>query len=73
MMWLHGIKSNVLFISLQTGHVRTDGAVSRGQTSESKSHEFEYHGCHLVRAYGRQYVQVRPVRPKLSHLTKYNF
>ncbi len=39
----------------------------RGHTSEPKVHEFEPHRCHLVRAYGRRYVQVRPVRPKISH------
>ncbi len=39
----------------------------RGYASELKSHEFEPHRCHLVRAYGRRYVQVRPVRPNISH------
>ncbi len=39
----------------------------RGHVSEPKGHEFEPHRCHLVRAYGRLYVQVRPVRPKISH------
>ncbi len=33
----------------------------------SEPNEFEPHSCHLVQAYGRQYVQVRPVRPKISH------
>ncbi len=51
--------------------VRIDGAVSRGHASESKSHGFESHSCHLMWAYGRRYVQVRPVRPKINHLKKY--
>ncbi len=39
---------------------------------ESKSHGFESHRCHLVQAYGRRYVQVRPVRPKINHFQKQN-
>ncbi len=42
----------------------------RGHASEPKGHEFEPHKSHLVQAYGRRYVQVRPVRPKISHLKK---
>ncbi len=30
-------------------------------------HGFESHSCHLVRAYGHQYVQVRSVRSKIRH------
>ncbi len=50
--------------------VRTDGAVSRGHASEPKGREFESHSCHLVRTYGRRFVQVRPVRPKIHHFKK---
>ncbi len=39
----------------------------RDHATEPKGHEFEPHECHLVRAYGHRYVQVRPVRPKISH------
>ncbi len=35
---------------------------------ESKSHGFEFYSCNLVRAYGSQNVQVRPVRLKINHL-----
>ncbi len=52
--------------------VRTDGSVSRGHASEPKGREFESHSCHLVRAHGCRYVQVRPVRPKINHLKKQN-
>ncbi len=45
-----------------------------GHTSEPKSHEFEPHRSHQVRAYGRRYVQVRPVQPQISHFkTKQNY
>ncbi len=44
----------------------------RGHASEPKGHEFESNSCHLVweygRRHGRRYIQVRPVRPKISHL-----
>ncbi len=50
--------------------VRIDGAVVRGHASKSKGHGFESHSYHLVRAYGRRYIQVIPVRPKINHLKK---
>ncbi len=53
--------------------VRPDSAVSRGQPSRmqrSKSHGFESRRSYQVLAYGRRYVQVRPVRPKINHLKK---
>ncbi len=59
----HDLSSSIL-------DVRPDGAVSRCQASiiqRSKSHGLESHRCHRVRAYGRRYVQVRPVRPKINH------
>ncbi len=39
----------------------------RSHASEPKGHEFEPHSYHLVRTYGRRYVQVRP---KISQLKK---
>ncbi len=44
----------------------------RGHASEPKDHEFESHRCHLMQAYGRRYVQVRPVRPQISHFKNKN-
>ncbi len=51
--------------------VSIGGAVSRGHASESKSHGFESHSCHLMWAYGPRFVQVRPVRYQISHLKKF--
>ncbi len=39
---------------------------------ESKSHGFESHSYHLVRACGRRYDQVRPVRPKINHFISFH-
>ncbi len=52
--------------------VRIVGVVSKGPASESKSHEFEYHSCHLVRTYDCRYVQPKILYLKKIHLARYS-